>query len=268
MNIIEILNENLLYRSKISRTEVYELYRQLSGKDNPSQEELDSFYNMYSGCCGQTAIMSDVYEQTHTEPSHEYVDLGLPSGTLWATCNIGADNPEDAGLYFQWGDTQGYTAAQVGTDKVFDWAHYKYSNDDGSEMTRYNATDELTELLPEDDAATANWGSDWRMPTADEVQELIDNTIHEFVTDAEENPIGMRFTGNGNSIFVPSAGFAYGTSVDGIGDIGGCWSGLLDSEYVGNAQELYFNWMEGDVYVYNYNRYYGFSVRPVRVQNQ
>jgi hypothetical protein len=266
MNIIEILDENLLYRSKISRTEVYELYRQLSGKDNPSQEELDRFYNMYSGCCGQTAIMSDVYEQIHTEPEHEYVELGLPSGTLWATCNIGADNPEDAGLYFQWGDTQGYTAAQVvGKDKIFDWAHYKYSNDDGSQMTRYNPTDGLTELLPEDDAATANWGSEWKMPTLADIDELIANTTYS--VDTVNNVSGMRFTGNGNSIFVPFAGDANSSSVDGVGRGGGCWSSSLDSEDDYNAHYLGVN-DRGDAFADSISfRLGGFCVRPVRVQN-
>jgi len=202
--------------------------------------------------------------------SHEYVDLGLPSGTLWATCNIGANLPEEFGLYFQWGDTQGYTSAQVGTDKVFSWANYKYSSAGSSSvMTKYNSSDGKTVLDLEDDAAYVNWGENWRMPTVDQISELIDseNTSHEFTS--MNNVEGILFTSlsNGNTLFVPSAGLAYGTSVDGIGEVGGCWS-LLNSEYVGYAQELYFNWMEDDVYVYNYERYYGFSVRPVRVQNQ
>jgi len=193
--------------------------------------------------------------------SHEYVDLGLPSGKKWATCNIGAENPEDAGLYFQWGDTQGYTAAQVGTGKIFDWEHYKYSNDDGSQMTRYNSTDGLTELLPEDDAATANWGSEWKMPTLADIEELTTETTYS--VDTVNNVSGMRFTGNGNSIFVPFAGDANGSNVSDVGREGYCWSSSLSSGSINNAHSLINN--QGDAFADLSDRYFGFCVRPVRV---
>jgi len=202
--------------------------------------------------------------------SHEYVDLGLPSGTLWATCNIGAENPEDAGLYFQWGDTQGYTAAQVGTDKVFDCVHYKYSNADGSEMTKYNSTDGKTVLDNEDDAAYVNWGSDWKMPTLADIEELTANTTHEVVT--VNGVSGMSFTsknGNGNSIFVPFAGCAGENDVLYVEKIRVCyyWSSSLNSEYNSFAHKLYVK-NNGNVYIRSENRCVGFPVRPVRVQNQ
>lgn len=126
---------------------------------------------------------------------HAYVDLGLPSGTLWATCNVGANKPEDVGLYFQWGDTQGYTAEQVGTDegkKQFSqWGiDYKYSDGGGNNDTYYNLTkycnktqygkdgftDTLVTLELKDDAVRANMGGDWRMPLYEELMELILNT--------------------------------------------------------------------------------------------
>ena len=120
------------------------------------------------------------YYKTYKELSKkingfEYVDLGLPSGTLWATMNVGASKPSDFGLYFQWGDTQGYTAAQVGKDKQFTWNDYKFSIDgSSSNFSKYTTTGARLDL--EDDAAHANMGGSWHMPTPEQCQELIDNT--------------------------------------------------------------------------------------------
>jgi len=79
--------------------------------------------------------------------------------------NVGASSEKDAGLYFAWGETQGYTASQVGTDKQFSWNDYALTEDNGSTMTKYNATDGKTELDLEDDAVAANWGGEWHIPT-------------------------------------------------------------------------------------------------------
>ena len=104
-----------------------------------------------------------------TYNGHEYVDLGLPSGTLWATCNVGAETPEGYGDYFAWGETELKTTYNLST--------YKYTNGSYDQLTKYCSnssygyngfTDTLTVLLPEDDAATANWGDGWCMPTADQ----------------------------------------------------------------------------------------------------
>lgn len=115
---------------------------------------------------------------------HEYVDLGLPSGTLWCDRNIGASSPEETGLYFQWGDTQGYTVDQVGTgegQKAFTWNDYKwgvYNSSDSTNkgMTKYNKTDGKLILDLEDDAAHVNMGGDWRMPTREQFKELFFET--------------------------------------------------------------------------------------------
>jgi len=230
-------------------------------------------------------------ETVNVKLGHEYVDLGLPSGTLWAKCNIGANSPEDFGDYFAWGEVNGYkyeneqfvldvTGNQedaVTYDKTvngFSWESgtntYKFGSYDGKAspdygMTKYNKTDGKTVLDLEDDAAYVNWGENWRMPTVEEISELIDskNTSHEFTS--MNNVQGILFTSlsNGNTLFVPSAGSACGTSVNYIGDYGYCWSGLLYSENVYNARHLSFIRDRDDVYVDNYYRYNGFSVRPV-----
>ena len=142
---------------------------------------------------------------TNDEPA--YVDLGLPSGLLWATCNVGADSPEEYGDYFAWGETQ--------PKDTYDWSNYQYCNGSDNTLTKYcndsdygysGFTDNLTTLLPEDDAATANWGSEWRMPTKEEWQELYQNTTHTWTTQDGVN--GRLFTAsNGNSIFLPAAGY-------------------------------------------------------------
>ena len=120
----------------------------------------------------------DVHYNPYVDPynGHEYVEIG---GLKWATMNIGANSITDTGLYFQWGDTQGYTAEQVGSgegQKYFGWADYKYGNGTSSPgatgMTKYNATDGKTVLEASDDAAVANWGGSWRMPTTAEFQAL------------------------------------------------------------------------------------------------
>ena len=114
---------------------------------------------------------------------HEYVDLDLPSGTLWATCNVGAEKPEEYGDYFAWGETK--------TKENYDWSTYKWCNGSEYELTkycvsgRYGTVDNKTELLPEDDAATANWGSNWCMPTVEQIEELhryakLENTTQNF----------------------------------------------------------------------------------------
>lgn len=143
--------------------------------------------------------------------NYAYVDLGLPSGTLWATMNVGAVNETDYGLYFQWGDVQGYTADQVGTgegQKAFTWADYKYSNNGGStnaDMIKYNSEDGKTVLDSEDDAVTANWGGDWHTPTVEQYQELLSNTTKSHVT--IDNINGYLLTSKNDStktLFMPA----------------------------------------------------------------
>ena len=120
---------------------------------------------------------------------HDYVDLGLPSGTLWATMNVGASSVTDYGQYFAWGDTTGYYSSQVGSSgstfaKQFNGTVYKFNNGKSSMassgMTKYNSGDSKTVLEMCDDAARTNWGGYWRMPTTEEFQELSGYTTSAF----------------------------------------------------------------------------------------
>ena len=121
--------------------------------------------------------------------TYEYVDLGL--SVKWAKCNVGAEKETDAGLYFAWGETTGYTASQVGTDKQFSWSDYKYGNS-SSNLTKYNQSDGKTVLEPEDDAASQIMGSDWRMPTKAEFDELLSGTTNKWITNYNGTGINGR----------------------------------------------------------------------------
>ena len=191
---------------------------------------------------------------------HEYVEIG---GLKWATMNIGASQPSDCGLYFAWGDTQGYTAEQVGRDegqRYFGWADYKYG--DGTRMTKYNETDGKTILEPSDDAAAANWGGSWRMPTKAEFQALsaavntawtqVNNVYGMLCTDKEDSS---------KTLFFPAAGGCSDGSVNVVGNNGNYWSSSLDTN---NRQKAYnLNFGSYGAYWVSNSRYFGFAVRPV-----
>lgn len=193
---------------------------------------------------------------------HEYVDLGLPSGTLWATCNVGATTPVGYGDYFAWGETQPKT--------TFNWSTYQYCNGSYDQLTKYcnnskygynGFTDNLIVLQPDDDAATANWGSDWCLPTTDQWQELFQITNHTWTTQNGVN--GRLFTAsNGNSLFLPAAGDRWDDELDSAGSYGFYWSNSLHTNSPFHA--WYFSFYSDDYYMRNRCRGYGRSVRPVR----
>ena len=195
---------------------------------------------------------------------YDYVDLGLPSGTLWATMNVGASKPSDAGLYFQWGDTQGYTADQVGTGdgkKAFIWNDYKWNpSGDGETFTKYANPEDTLDL--EDDAAHVHMGGDWHMPSSEQFQELLDETTNTWTT--QDNVNGRLFTSKkypSKFIFFPAAGYAWDGSLYYSGDNGYVWSSMLSSSYVFVGQGLYFD--SDDASLDIDDRYYGRSVRGV-----
>lgn len=187
---------------------------------------------------------------------HEYVDLGLPSGLLWATCNIGADSPEDYGYYFAWGETTTKIDYSTDTYKWCDGSSYtKYVTD-----PKYGTVDNKTVLEPEDDAAHVRWGGGWRMPSETEFSELLGKCDHEWTTQNGVN--GLKITGlNGNSIFLPAAGYYYDSSLRNAGSYGLYWSSSLSTSYPSDAYYLYFN--SSYVSMRSYYRDYGQSVRPV-----
>lgn len=164
---------------------------------------------------------AQTYQSSIDSNGHDYVEIG---GVKWATMNVGANSITDTGLYFQWGDTQGYTSSQVGSgegQKYFGWEDYKYGNGTSSPgaagITKYNQTDGKTVLEPSDDAVTAAWGGDWRMPTADEFNMLYNATTVSYESDYQNSGIaGFLFTDkidSSKTLFFPCTERAYSGQV-------------------------------------------------------
>ena len=195
---------------------------------------------------GVEAVLQDV---------HDYVDMGemeingVKKHLLWATCNIGADNPWDYGDYFAWGETA--------TKTEYSWD--TYSMGDGATFSKYTGSD-YTTLRSEDDAASKLWGGSWRIPTNEEWQALYNNCTWTWTT---QNGVNGRLVtaANGNSIFLPAAGERDETGLYYAGDDGQYWSSSLGPDYPFIAWGVLFS--SGIVYSGYYTRNNGFSVRPV-----
>ena len=202
------------------------------------------------------------------EPERESVDLGLTSGTLWATCNVGATNPEDSGDYFAWGET-------VPNKEYYWWNTTAWVEiHDGGQLyfTKYNTksdegfVDNKTELDPEDDAAYVNWGPEWRMPSREQIDELLYDCTWEWTQLNGVN--GRLVTGpNGNTIFLPASGMRLEYDLDYVGENGCYWGRSMlfvppIHYYPQHGTSIRFNeenweWQGG-------SRCIGFTVRAVR----
>ena len=171
---------------------------------------------------------------------HEYVDLGL--SVKWATCNVGANKPEDYGDYYAWGETK--TKSEYWDDNS---VTYGKSFSDIKGDSRY-------------DAARANWGGSWRLPTKKEYEELVNRCTWKWMT--QNGVKGYKVTGpNGNSIFLPAAGYRFGSSLNDAGEYGYYWS---STPYESDSYDAYYlSFDSGDHYVNWYSRSHGLSVRPV-----
>ena len=195
---------------------------------------------------------------------HEWVDLGLPSGTLWATCNVGANAPEEYGDLFAWGETE--------PKEDYYWETYKWCNGTEDSLTKYciqsdhgynGFVDNKTELDLEDDAAYVNWGPSWCMPTAEQQKELYENCSSALTTMNDVN--GRLFTGpNGNTLFLPAAGCSWYGSLYDVGSNGYYWSRTLFPSNSSRAYNLYF-YSTGKMGCARSYRLYGYTVRAVRV---
>ena len=195
-----------------------------------------------------------------------WVDLGLPSGTKWATCNVGANEPEDYGDYFAWGETEKkddyskskykfYSPNSYGTLKLT-----KYCT-----VSSYGTVDDKTELEPEDDAATVNWGNGWQMPSAEQMAELYDDR---YTTTSWTNQKGINgwlivSKKNDNRIFLPAAGYKDGMTPKYESEWGHYWSRTLNTN--GCNEGSYLDFYSAQLYLSYTFRYEGLSVRPVRV---
>ena len=164
-------------------------------------------------------------EEKNTHNGYEFVDLGLPSGTLWATCNVGATSPEQAGLYFAWGETVGVSAAPVATgERSFSSSEYKLGP----------AASISADLTLEQDAAHIYMGGKWRMPTKAEFEELFSNTTQTWTLDYNgTGVVGHIFVSksNGNSVFFPAAGYRCNSPLYKADLYGRYWTASWDSRH-------------------------------------
>ena len=213
---------------------------------------------MYFSSCH---VQSPTAKQSEKDCGVVAVDLGLPSGTLWADRNVGAALPEDYGDCFAWGETS--------TKSKYEWATLKYCEDNnGDRFSKYNTQskygniDNKTILECTDDAATANWGSIWCMPTQQQFQELKDNCTWTWTTRNDKD--GYEVKGkNGNSIFLPATWFRRGKPLYLADSDGGYWSSSLDADapYYGRGLAFGSRYVNPGDWCYRRN---GQSVRPVR----
>ena len=189
---------------------------------------------------------------------HAFVDLGLPSGTLWATCNVGAESPEEYGDYFAWGE--------IWPKENYSWKTYElYAGGDTINRTikfsRYNFSDSYV-LDLNDDAAQANWGGIWRMPTLEEVEEIYYNCTWRWTKRGVQHGVTVTSKKNGKSIFLPAAGYYQATTLRKAEEYGLYWSNTLSTSDKYSAHGFLFD-------SYNFNnsgsadRYIGRTVRPV-----
>lgn len=224
-------------------------------------------------------VESVAFDDTPTE--FTYVDLGLPSGTLWATFNIGAEEPEDYGYYFAWGETQ---PKDRYTLKTYRWM--TEGNDSWEYINKYTIADGQTDgiwynsgvvfvgdgkrvLETEDDAATVNWGEKWQMPSQEQAKELTQNTTVEWTTLGDVVGLKVTSNANGNSIFLPAAGYRYSTDTNSLIEAVYYWT--CSNAGNGKAHEIYirnanFNNYWSSAWNYSGNIYEGLPVRPVRKQ--
>ena len=189
----------------------------------------------------------------------EYVDLGLPSGLKWATCNVGAVTPEEYGDYFAWGEVE--------TKANYTYQNYKWwTNGNYEQITKYcsnhsyGTRDNKKELEASDDAATANWGEGWRIPTSTEFDELIDNCTWTWTT--QNSVQGWKVSANGKSIFLPAAG-SFSNVLQYAGSNGAYWTCSNNGSTSYYSYALIFTNSVKACDKENF-RYVGYSVRPVQ----
>ena len=217
---------------------------------------------------GLTATIKDDDGKEHYfYRGHEYIEIG---GVKWAVTNVGAEKETNSGLYFAFGEAQGYTAEQVRSrQKFFNWASYKYGNGTNSPgdigITKYNKTDHKTILEACDDSVKAYWGGKWRMPTVYEFESLLYSTTSEWVENYEGSGANGRLftdkTDSSKKLFFLAAGFCFYDSTSNVGSYGFYWTSSLFDYSVTSGRSFSFN--DGFFIIAPNVRYDGFPIRGV-----
>lgn len=240
-----------------------------TGCDNNNEKKSD---NTVNGT--KNEAVAETVEQTTGETLDEraidYVDLGLPSGILWATCNIGANAPEEYGDYFAWGETE--------VKSVYAWSTYIFCADgERGQLTKYcpydfegynGFVDTLKVLRPEDDAASVLMANGCRMPAKEEFKELFRNTDREWTTlNGVDGYLLTARNGSGKNIFIPAAGYSLDGELLAVGN-GYLWSSTLfdglDFFYDDPNLAWCLLFSSSDWSVDGTQRCVGMPIRPVR----
>ncbi len=211
----------------------------------------------YEQLVGERIVFQVTADGRSIHNGHEYVDLGLPSGTLWATCNVGATHPEDYGDHFAWGAT--YTGGRSYASAPL---YSEYTNRYFKYVTSGKFVDNKTVLDSTDDAATVRWGGDWHTPTKEQFDELRKRCKWGWT---EKNGVkGAHIVSkkNGNSIFLPAAGEYHGLESFGVRNWGKYWTSSLYTKYNHDAYHIRVDIFEENKIEHG-PRYQGLSVRPV-----
>ena len=210
---------------------------------------------MFIGTVGNAKV-NQKDNDDKTPAGVEAVDLGL--SVKWANMNVGATKPSGFGTYFAWGE--------IKSKQVYSWGTYVWSRGDTQFLLKYNVTDRVSRLAPSDDAARANWGGDWRMPTADEYEELINNCKWEWTNKDGINGYKVTSKKNGKSIFMPITGFRYYEGVQFRAIKGVYWTSDLYTVAPNKAWCLEFDFSNVELHFGNLssNRFSGRCIRAVK----
>lgn len=252
------VRQHLLEGNCVEARKVYAIYKSVSNNKDLEIEHL------IEDCVSGGAVLS-AFSTQGNNGGYDYVDLGLPSGLMWATCNLGAATPIEFGDYYAWGETA--------SKHVYDWSHYKFCKGTEHSLTKYckqkwygynGVADSIVTLDQKDDAAAIAWGNGWRIPTEKECDELFEYCTSKWTSINGVN--GYLLTGlNGNNLFLPATGSMNGTSLNDFGNWGHYWSNSNDCQ---SSDAVCININKKFCDVYLFERCCGASIRPVFVSNK
>ena len=262
-----VISSNLLW--KVSTTASWLTLSPLSGSNEAKITAVATENSSYESRSGKVTITADGFTANisvtqrgkYQTGDYDYNDLGLPSGTLWATMNVGATSPEDDGEYFAWGEIQ--------TKEEYTWDTYKWCNGNGNSMTKYNISsaygtvDNKTALVRSDDIAYERWGNPWHVPNSENWSELANKENCTWIWTSLNGVEGYKVISvkNGRSIFLPAAGFRSDASLYYEGKYGYYWSSSLYEDKPNSAWSVRFSSSQVDLY--SGERYSGRIIRPV-----
>ena len=227
-------------------------YRLNVTKDPDLASFLKGYYkSVHKVDVGETTSKPSDLKPDYTQKDR--VDLGLPSGILWATCNIGASTPSEIGDYFAWGENE--------VKDEYGWETYSLCHGTYNSIFKYTKDDGKSVLELQDDVAKSTFGGEWRIPTKEDMEELIEECDWDWISNGGH--LGWKVTGpNGNSIFLPAAGSASSYRISGINELGRYWTATRDTSD-SFAYNLRFKEFSDTIIVVGDTRFYGRTIRPV-----